>query len=88
MVMAIPLSDIKVRFSWYLAYIASHPAKAKLVCLKPFTFTIHNGIYPLWQLVLDFRSSVQTLSEIAVDSTTVCSLCSSDSQELSDLPLK
>lgn len=86
--MANPLPDIQAGFSWYLAYIAPHPAKARLACLKPFTLTIHNGIYSLWKSGLYFLSSVQMLSGMAMDCITDFSLCFSDSQEQAHLPLK
>lgn len=87
-VVAILLSKSKAWFSWYPTYVASQPAKAKVAFRKTFTSTSLNGIYPLQKLGLYFLSSIQTVSGIATDCTTDCSLYFSESQELTDVPLK
>lgn len=75
-------------FFCYTAYVASRAAKVKVAFLKPFAFTMKNGVYPLQKLGLYFLSSFQTVSGIAIDCTTDCLLYFSQSQKLTDVTLE
>lgn len=75
-------------FAGTLLMLLHNLQKTRLVFQSLLLSPPFNSIYPLRKLGLYFLPSIQTVSGIAIDCTTDCSLYFSESQDLTDAPLK